>query len=677
MVLSALQFSVQSIFSLHFLSMCGMGFDVPWGFDIGLTLVSLTLVLLFGTSAIAYALILRQRLEPQMLGHFGQELRSPCLSLYPKLLRFILSHVPFCQLLLAVTLMVVGAAGCHHVGMWSIHGMAGERLTSQLNLWSSLTTIGVGGTACVVIILAFLLVPEGPAAILTTLVLTAGITAFHATSAIWGMQYLVGEEGVTTSIVMGEEAVIMFVVAQGAVSQIITAVFSRMAVQHEIMMMKQLQVAETLGNYIAEMDLGPAKAMQLEADNPSCLEQTLFHIVDNLLLYRPYLPDTLFANHQQEDDNVFGTQKEDTDEDGNTPRSITSQTSRFRTRSSVHTLSRAVRRMSTLFNPRVLAAPQLSDSETVEGDAVSTKGSHMSSVIFNHTKVPTPKSKGGKNLALGLRAARLTVLRTRLQDIGLGWGVEEVEEHLSAFIGTVTAEVKAHGGVIVTCSGGFLVALWYNISPDVALDTAIAIQHQSKQDLTQVVQTGPFLSGNLATEHLRCFNVAGPLQWAGHLLMRVGNGRCHIFITSAEWERVRFRYPCLPYEHVLVDGAPTTLYTVLPTPPASPEAALASEWMYELEGKLQEMPFEEVQRCWQAYTQGNYLEARTVALSLCGVPAWYAEHLLAIVEDAAASRVKLPIKSLEALGWVPIPRAPSLAGLAVVKRRSTVFRQDP
>lgn len=28
---------------------------------------------------------------------------------------------------------------------------------------------------------------------------------------------------------------------------------------------------------------------------------------------------------------------------------------------------------------------------------------------------------------------------------------------------------------------------------------------------------------------------------------------------------------------------------------------------------LQEMPFEEVQRCWQAYTQGNYLEARPAA----------------------------------------------------------------
>lgn len=30
-------------------------------------------------------------------------------------------------------------------------------------------------------------------------------------------------------------------------------------------------------------------------------------------------------------------------------------------------------------------------------------------------------------------------------------------------------------------------------------------------DLVQVVQSAAFLSGNLATEHMRCFNVVGPL----------------------------------------------------------------------------------------------------------------------------------------------------------------------
>lgn len=70
MVLAALQFSVQSIFSLHFVSMCGMGFPMPWGFDIGLTLVSLVVVALFGTSAITLGRgpPLRHKVVPCFIG---------------------------------------------------------------------------------------------------------------------------------------------------------------------------------------------------------------------------------------------------------------------------------------------------------------------------------------------------------------------------------------------------------------------------------------------------------------------------------------------------------------------------------------------------------------------------------------------------------------------------------
>lgn len=51
------------------------------------------------------------------------------------------------------------------------------------------------------------------------------------------------------------------------------------------------------------------------------------------------------------------------------------------------------------------------------------------------------------------------------------------------------------------------------------------------QDLVQVVTSARFLSGNLATEQLRCFNIVGPLDWAGQQLLRVANGGRHIFVT--------------------------------------------------------------------------------------------------------------------------------------------------
>jgi len=44
------------------------------------------------------------------------------------------------------------------------------------------------------------------------------------------MEFVVGAEGMTSHVVLGSETIMVLVVAQGAVSQIITGVFSRMAV---------------------------------------------------------------------------------------------------------------------------------------------------------------------------------------------------------------------------------------------------------------------------------------------------------------------------------------------------------------------------------------------------------------------------------------------------------------
>lgn len=39
---------VQTIFSVHYISMCGLDFGVPWGFDIALTLTSLAVGVALG-----------------------------------------------------------------------------------------------------------------------------------------------------------------------------------------------------------------------------------------------------------------------------------------------------------------------------------------------------------------------------------------------------------------------------------------------------------------------------------------------------------------------------------------------------------------------------------------------------------------------------------------------------
>eukprot|EP00667_Euglena_gracilis_P002189 EG_transcript_2187 len=644
MVLTALQFSVQSIFSLHFVSMCGMRFSVPWGFDIGLTLVSLTIVVLFGTSAITLTLVLRHRLEPAIRLHFEQEADCASLSFYMRLLRFILCRVPFSKLLLAVILMVFGAAGCHHLGMWSIHGLQGSQITSQLTFWSFLTTVGLGGTVCVVAILAFLLVPEGIAAILTACVLAGGIAAFHFSSAIWGMHYIEGVEGVTTNVVIGEEAIILFVVAQGAISQLVTAVFSRMALRQHATMAQQLAVAQTLGQHIAAMDLEPAKAMQLEAENPSMLEQTLFHIVNNLLLYRPYLPDTLFASQGEDKDSKQAEKHEDCDD----AMSEGSAGPRSRHRSSTSSAGNAGYPRSSSGLPDSLG-PHPSTRRHASRTSTDDAMDHSLRAGRKERKLSTARRAG--NLAVGLRASHLSILRIRLQKLdfegGKGMGAEG---QLTRFMEVATTQIKAFGGTIVMCAGGGVVAFWPLMSPDVAIETAMAIQLKCDMDLVQVVQSALFLSGNLATEHLRCFNVVGPLDWAGQQLLRAGAGGRHIFITSDEWQRVRFKFKCLPYEQIIMGGRDATLYTVL-LPPHGAGDVVSKEWMYEVEGNLRSTQSEQLDRCWLAYTQGDYATAMHLAAALRDVPPWYCQHLVAIATQAASYQVNRPTKSLDALGW--------------------------
>eukprot|EP00667_Euglena_gracilis_P001301 EG_transcript_1300 len=626
-LLAAFQFSLQSVFSLHFISMCGMRFPVTWGFDIGLTCISILVMVLFGTTAITLTLYMRHQLNAHVQEEFLSQPGVRGGLFYPRLLFFILTRVSCLRLLLAVVLMVLGTAGSHHLGMYSIHGMDDRFLACELNYWSLLTTGLVGGTFCVVTILAFLLIPEGIACLVTASLLTGGVAAFHYSSATWGMAFSDSVPGVTTGAVMSNEVDMVFLVVQGLLSQVIAATFSRMAVLQHDAGLHQLRVAQALGHYIAEMDLEPAKAMQMEADNPSELEKVLFHIVANLLVYRPYLPDTLFASKAEAED-----------EDAvNDPLPVQRPAGRSR-RPSVDTSS--TRSYSSSRSKRT--------SEGYPEPVVRKVAS------FTAMGPRSPAGTKGANLTLGLRPSHLTVLRVRLQSLPFGIGKamnqSAVEELLIGFLAAATVQIKAHGGTIVVCSSGMVVAFWPHISPDAALETAVAIQQNCDQDLVQVVTSARFLSGNLATEQLRCFNIVGPLDWAGQQLLRVANGGRHIFVTSFEWHRVRFKYRCLPYEEVLIDGSPVTVYTVL-APTQAPNSADDNEWMYELQGNLRSASFYDLDECWQAYQRGEFAEAKSLAPALAESPLWYRQHVATLADSALALQAKRPTKSLLTLGW--------------------------
>eukprot|EP00667_Euglena_gracilis_P006483 EG_transcript_6541 len=499
----------------------------------------------------------RHQLEPQITQEFGPPPRPPGLRFHVRLLAFVLSRAPLHKLLLAVVLMVVGIGGCHHIGAWSIHGMGGGQFMSELTVWTYLITVVWGALVCAFVVVGFFLVPEGAGPLCMAVLFAGVLAAYHFCSLAWGLRYVVGVEGVSSHAVVGLETIVLFIVGQTTISQLITARFSAMAIEGHDAGTKQLALAQSLGKYIATMDLDSAKQVQLEADNPSALEQTLFQIVDNLVLYRPYLPDTLFCcpsspSHQ----NVAEADEFDTSDGEKSSNGSVPNEPHLQTRHPTGTPK--ARRRST---------------------------------------APLRERKEAK-LSLGLRSTHLTVLRVRLQGLQFGEGRSlnqpRVEEALSQFMALTTSQIKSHGGTIVVCAGGAAVAIWPMLCPDAALEAAIGIQRHSDHDLIQVVQSGVFLSGNLATEHLRSFNLTGHLDWTGQLLLRVGAGERHIFVTSREWERARYKYLCLPYECVLMDGGPVTVFSV-----HSHNRASETEWMYELSKNLQSDWLEAVNRGWQ------------------------------------------------------------------------------
>jgi len=177
--------------------------------------------------------------------------------------------------------------------------------------------------------------------------------------------------------------------------------------------------------------------------------------------------------------------------------------------------------------------------------------------------------------------------------------------------------------------------------------------------LVQVVQSGTFLTGNLAAEHLRSFNVVGALDWAATQMLGISPGdRGHVLVTSQDWASVRYKYWCLPIERVVVDGHPRTVYSVVAPHTVSPAGPSAEEWLYEL-AQFHTDSLTPVEDCWMAFTRGQYREAATRAADLKGFPPWYTSHLNQLIERATDRDLPVPMKRLETLAWCDPDRIPS------------------
>eukprot|EP00667_Euglena_gracilis_P016874 EG_transcript_17695 len=280
----------------------------------------------------------------------------------------------------------------------------------------------------------------------------------------------------------------------------------------------------------------------------------LFQVTCNLDLLRPYLPDTLFSSPKEVPETraparlsitVADSPPKDKEPTG------TERTSSPSTRSSKEE-AEATRRQS--FISALIPAYR---RRTFSRDK-NIAGSPLRHPVAPRMSVLAPDLKVARNVALGLKTATLSVLCVKLQDLdynGAQLNLRQVETDLTEFMQTTTREVKMAGGTMVQCGGELAIAMWTSRSPQNALHCAAAIQQTSKQTVTQVVQCGQYLTGNVGDEKAKAFSVVGPLQTLSlHLLPLASSRRNDILITDQERETAMYEYCCLPYERIWVEG---------------------------------------------------------------------------------------------------------------------------
>eukprot|EP00667_Euglena_gracilis_P005492 EG_transcript_5532 len=375
------------------------------------------------------------------------------------------------------------------------------------------------------------------------------------------------------------------------------------------------------------MDLQGAREVESTLQRASTLTDLLSQIVRNLEMLKPHAPEAVYvaAECKQEEDNLEHSES-------------SVRASRTASSISMWDWQRASDRYSDHTDGR---SPRRSIATVHQAEVRSTG-----------------KVVAAKNPTLGLVPMFLSVLRIRLMELDTVLGTDldkdAVECALLEFMEVITAEATTHHGTILSCSNGVAIVMWQTRSPDPALECATAIQHNSKLSVVQVVQCGRFLCGNLATDLTHSFNVLGSFDFYSQQLLRVAGNRCHVLITTPEWERVGLKRRCLPLERVLLGTQAVTVYSVIP----DKQERVEQEWLYEF-SSLEDDQMKPVNTIWEAYSNGRYEEALDGVRTLSGLPQWYTSHLAQQMHQASRAGTMSPAKCLQTLAWPTLIKKPA------------------
>ena len=157
--------------------------------------------------------------------------------------------------------------------------------------------------------------------------------------------------------------------------------------------------------------------------------------------------------------------------------------------------------------------------------------------------------------------------------------------------------------------------------------------------LSQVVQSGSYLIGNVGNETIRCLNVVSPEASKAEQLLSFGRpDHSEIFITHEEYTYATYHFTCLPYLYAHLLNESTTVYSVLPPPREEYEP---QEWMYHLNAGRSTPPHATnaaLKNLWTVFRapgaarEAELRHAQQALEQMQEVPEWYCGHIARLIK---------------------------------------------
>eukprot|EP00754_Rhynchopus_humris_P036640 Rhum_TRINITY_DN18732_c0_g1::Rhum_TRINITY_DN18732_c0_g1_i1::g.168269::m.168269 len=210
----------------------------------------------------------------------------------------------------------------------------------------------------------------------------------------------------------------------------LTKKFSQAVKKEKKALHMSVMLAEEIADALVRFDLETAQALVTANDDSTALKGTLHNLLENLKMYRPYLPATVFTRG---DEDAFGARAAVSSTDIDCP-----------------SLPGVIAPVVDVHPPPV--APPVAPSKRPPSPPQSKDESVADAALMSEKEVLRER------LDVGVRMRRGTLVRSSFEMYHLG--LDECYELVSAFAETILTQTRTWGGIVVDLKGPVIYSAW-------------------------------------------------------------------------------------------------------------------------------------------------------------------------------------------------------------------------